>query len=576
MSLLNIGTSGLLASQGALKTTSHNISNINTEGYNRQRVNQVTLPANFTGSYYFGNGTAINNIERLFDQFLTQQIRSTTSQEQSLAVFTEFSGQIDDILGSEELSLNAGFDSFFNAMQAVADDPTSIAAREVLLTEAEILASRFNTLDSQLSGFNQQINQNLEANVREINRLTANIAELNRAIVDASNSGSSTGLPNDLLDQRDKLLTDLSKLVSVNTVEQDNGSLSVFIGNGQSVVQGYSNITLSTLPDPTDSTRLIVAYGPNNIDVSAQISGGRLGGLLTVRGNVIDKVRSEIDALAVGFTQTMNAQHTAGLTLSGAAGGNLFEPSDPLGTPPANAANIRVAISNPRDLAVAFPVAVQTTATNAGTGAVSIAVVDGSDPAFNAASALTGNALLTFDATTNEYTVDYNGETVTFTYNPVTDSGREFDLNALGLTSELPLTIVLQGVPETGDSFSIGNNFTGGNFTATGDNRNALAMARLQVQKTLDPGATGSPTDSFNDIYGNLLADIATRTQQAESNQQTQKGLLEQTIARAQSVSGVNLDEEAANLIKFQQSYQAAAQVISVSNTIFDTLINSI
>ena len=466
-------------------------------------------------------------------------------------------------------------DSFFDSVQAVADDPTSIAARKVMLTEAETLANRFNTLDSQLTAANNQINLNLDAAVKDINGLAQSIADINRAIAEAS--GAPGVPPNDLLDKRDKLVNDLSELVSVSVVEQSNGVFNVFIGSGQPLVTGNTINRLATIEDPMDANRLQIAFGANQVNISNQLNGGKVGGLLSVRKDVIDSARTEIDALAAGLADVLNQQHRTALTLDGNAGGNLFSLPNPLPAdwPKGAAGAIGVAVSDPRDLAVAFPVAVQTTASNQGTGGLTVEAVDGSDPAFNAASVLTGNVTLSFDAGTNQYTVDYDGETISFAYNPATDSGRTFDLNDLGFTNELPLTIKLQGVPQTGDDFTINNNFNAGNFTATGDNRNALAMAELQVKKTLDPNNTGTATQTFGDAYGSLVANVATRTRQAEAGQAAQQGLLDQTRQRYDAISGVNLDEEAANLIKYQQSYQAAAQIITVSNTIFDTLINS-
>lgn len=576
MSILNIGTSALLTTQGALATTSHNISNVNTEGYNRQRVEQGTRVPDFNGGYYTGTGVQIDSVQRLFDQFLADQVRLFTSQQQQLETFTSFSKQLSDVLGSESLSLGTGMDSFFDSVQAVADDPTSIAARQVMLTEADTLASRFNTLDAQLTAANNQINLNIDSSVRDINSLAQGIANLNQAITEAAGSGAGVQ-PNDLLDQRDKLINDLSKLVSVSVVEQSNGVFNVFIGSGQPLVSGSSFNSLTTIEDPNDGTRLQIAFGANQVNISNQLSGGRLGGLLTARRDVLDVSRTEIDSLAASLADALNQQHRMGLTLDGNAGGNLFTVPDPLPAdwPKGAAQLISVAVTNPRDLAVAYPVAAQTNVNNDGTGVVAIGEMDGSAPGFDAANVLTGDITLTFDATTNEYTLTYGAETATFAYNPATDAGRTIDLNSLGLTADLPMAIELNGVPQTGDTFTISNNFRNGSFIATGDNRNALALAELQVKKTLDPNNTGSPTQTFGDAYGSLVANVATRTRQAEAGQSAQQGLLEQTRQRYDAISGVNLDEEAANLIKYQQSYQAAAQIITVSNTIFDTLISS-
>ncbi|NOQ94832.1 MAG: flagellar hook-associated protein FlgK, partial [Methylophaga sp.] len=172
MSMLNTGVSALITSQGALGTTSHNISNVNTDGYNRQRVDQVTYPANFQGTHYIGSGVTIGSVERIFDNFLATQVRTYTSQESQQDTFLKFASQVDDLLGSPQLGLNSGMESFFNAVHEVANDPTSVAARQVMLTEGDLLANRFNTLDQQLSGFDQQVDSTLSIAVDDVNTLS--------------------------------------------------------------------------------------------------------------------------------------------------------------------------------------------------------------------------------------------------------------------------------------------------------------------------------------------------------------------------------------------------------------------
>ncbi|MDF1587575.1 MAG: flagellar hook-associated protein FlgK [Gammaproteobacteria bacterium] len=584
MSMLNIGTSALTTAQGALSTTSHNISNVNTEGFNRQRVEQDTRIPNFEGGYYIGSGVEISTVERLFDQFLADQVRVFTSQQQQQDTFYTFARQVDDLLGSPELSLSSGLESFFDSVQEVANDPTSIPARQVMLTEADTLAKRFNTLDSQLDAFNDQVNLNLTSAVQNVNLLAQGISNLNAAIVEAK--GNSGAPPNDLLDQRDQLINKLSSYISVDTIEQDNGAISVFIGTGQGLVVGNSAIALKITTDPTDTTRNEIGYGPSNISISSQLTGGSIGGLLSVRQNVIDPARAEIDGLAAGLIATVNEQHSIGITLSGQAGGNFFEPSDPLAVPAPNAGSIRLAIVDPQDIAVAFPVTTTTSSSNSGTGVLEVLSVDGSDPAFNPLTTLATPVTFSYNSSTGNYDLTYDGGTASISYNPASDSGKTIDLSTLIFSAPAatapPLTITLSGVPADSDSFTLTNSASGG-FKAVGDNRNALALAELQISKTLtalDPitglAVGGTPTRSFGDAYGILVANVATRTQQAEVGQKTQQGLLDQTKLRYDSVSGVNLDEEAANLMKFQQAYQAASQIITVSNTVFNALINAI
>ncbi len=565
MSMLNIGTSALLTTQASLSTTSHNISNVNTDGYNRQRVTQGTQTPNFEGGYYIGSGVTVNSVERIFDSFLSDQVRIFTSQEKSFDTFSTFARQVDDLLAAPELSLSSGLQGFFDSIQDVADDPTSIPARQVMLTEADTLAKRFNTLDTQLNAFNQQVNLGLDNAVKDVNILSKGIADLNQAITEAS--GGAGVAPNDLMDQRDQLINQLSGYISVSTNVQSNGAVNVFIGNGQALVVGQSAIALKVITNPLDSTRSEIGYGPSNVNVSAQLTGGSIGGLLNVRQEVIDPARSEIDALAAGMIDTINAQHTVGLTLDGKTGGNFFEPTDALIQ---DAGSIRIAITNPRDIAVAFPVSTTTNTNNSGTAQLNVTKVSSLvDPAN--AQALAGDVQFSF--ANNQYTVTYQGETDIIPFTPGVDSGKSFDLSLLGFTTPPDLKITLSGVPANNDNFTISNSNNGG-FTAVGDNRNALALGQLQIAKTLNQ-VNGVATRSFGDAYGILVANVATRTHQADVGQQTQKGLLDQTNLRYESVSGVNLDEEAANLIKFQQAYQAASQIITVSNTVFNSLMSA-
>lgn len=565
MSMLNIGTTALTTTQTSLATTSHNISNVNTEGYTRQRAEHVTLPPNFEGNHYVGSGVTIGSVERIFNEFLATQVRLYTSQEAQQDAFLTFSRQVDDLLGSSEANLSSGLESFFNAVHAVANDPTSISARQVMLTEGELLANRFKTLDSQLAQFDKQIDSTISVAIKDINSLSQGIADLNEAIIaETSSSGAN---PNDLLDQRDLLINKLSEYVSVTTLPEDSGAVSVFIGNGQALVVGVTKIDLSEIQDlSTDPPRTAIGYGPDQINITAQIAGGTLGGSIQARADIMDSARGELDALAQAIVTNVNEIHNKGVTLDGNVGGDFFlVPTLPTVI---DAGNIRLAVTDPRDIAAAFPAGV----TNAdittvpptltsGTAQVEISSIDETPPLTLPLFGAGANIELTFDNTTNQYIVTDGTNTTILAYNPATDSGKSFNLTA----PFVELTLTLSGVPANNDVFTIGNS------AAIGDNRNALAMADLQVAKLLNGG-----TRSFTDAYGVMVANVATRTHQADASQKTQQSLLDQAKTRHESTSGVNLDEEAANLIRYQQAYQAASQIITVSNTVFNALINAI
>ena len=559
MSLLTTGVSALNTSQASLATTGHNIGNVNTDGYNRQRVNQVTLPPNFSGEYYIGSGVTVDGVERIYNDFLANQVRSFTAQKSAFEAFSNTAGQISSVIGSSTTSLSSGLETFFNAANGVANDPTSIAARQVLLSEAQSVANRFNTLENQLTLIDSQLDGQLSVSIGEINEITSGIAELNTAIVGLIRGPG--GAPNDLLDQRDELINRLSEYVSVSTIEENTGAVSVFVGSGQALVVGSTATDLTAIQDlSTDPPRLSIGYGSTTVDISNEINGGSLGGILEVRGGVIDSVRSELDTLATTLIDNVNTIQQQGITLDGNLGTNLFGPIPP-STTVAGARSIFVALTDPRDIAAAFPATVSTNVNVTGTGQVEIDSIDVTPPLTLPLFGAGADIQFTYNATTNEYTVTDGTNSTTIAYDPDVDSGRSFSLTA----PFVEITVKLSGVPADTDQFTITNS------SAVGDNRNALALADLRTRKVLAGG-----TQSLADRYDVLIADVATRTNRADINRETQEGLLEQAQIRFDSVSGVNLDEEAANLIKFQQAYQAASQIITVSNTIFNSLLSAL
>jgi flagellar hook-associated protein 1 FlgK len=478
MSLLSIGTSALLTSQGALSTTSHNISNVNTEGYNRQRVDQATRIPDYQGAQYFGTGVQISSVERIYNRFLAEQVRTYTSLEAQQSAYMSYSSQVDDMLGSNSLSISVGLSEFFNSVNEVADDPTSISARQLMITQGELLANRFNTIDSQLTEIDSQIDSEISVAVDEINNIAEGIANLNLAIAEARGEGAE---PNDLLDKRDLLITQLSGIVSVTAIEQSNGSVNVMIGNGQALVAGNSSMRLTTLADnSTSPPRLAIGYGTNQLDITNQITGGKIGGALDFRRNSIDSVRADMDILAQSVVEGFNAVHNNVNNLANGGQGSVdLDGND--GVDFFNAANITAAT-------------------------ISVAI---SDPRQIAASSK-------FDAATGAI-----------------------------------------------------------NISGPGNNENALALANLESDKSLVTVAPGV-TRSLSEQYSVVVSGVATRTRQASVSQETQLALLQQTQQRFDAVGGVNLDEEAAQLIKYQQSYQAASRIITVSNTIFESLLSAV
>ncbi|MFT6624092.1 MAG: flagellar hook-associated protein 1 FlgK [Cycloclasticus sp.] len=624
--LLLTGLSGLTAFKNVLNTTSQNIANVATEGYSRQRVDLEARNPQLTGAGFIGSGVTTTTITRSYDTFLSSQFRTSSSAASELDAYFNFATQVDGALANQNVGLSTALQDFFNAVQAVADDPTSIPARQVLLTEGEVLENRFSTLDNLFNDLTTQLNGSLQTNVSTINNLSKSIATLNDKIVTAT--GLAGGQPpNDLLDQRDLLVDRLSELTNVNTNVQENGALNVFIGNGQSLVLGSTVNTLALQPAGFDpgAVDIVFKQGSNNLIVTQFMSGGEIGGTLRFRDEVLDPAINTLGQVAVGLAFAVNEQHANGIDLDGQQGLNFF--SEPTVAPiqlsgtgslavditnPADitnsdysltydgatysvrrlsddtittiadgdtvdgmtfdlssvvsgdvyrirptreaAYNFSLALSNPRDIAAALPVVGETATTNSGTASLSGITINNL-----AAAALPAPQEVTLDYNAGVYTVG-GGSPATLAYDAATNSGDTYTVNVAGFGD---ISFTLSGQPDDGDTFALVDNAGG-----IGDNRNALLLAGLQTTRVLSGG-----TATFQDTYGQVVADVGRRTQAAELNGAAQKGLLAQTIAAKESVSGVSLDEEAANLIRFQQAYQAASQVVLTSRTIFDTLI---
>jgi flagellar hook-associated protein 1 FlgK len=624
--LLSTAVSALSAYSRGLETTSHNIANVATEGYSRQRVLYGTREAQAYGNGWVGSGVNATSIERVYDQFLGLQYRTTTTALGRQEVFATLAGRVGALFADADAGFGAALQRFVNAIQDVSAAPTSIPARQVLLAEANSLAGELRGQDERLERLAAEVNGRVNAAVSDINGIAASIAEINERIVSAQ---ARTGQPpNDLLDERDRLVDQLSGRIAVTTVAQDDGALNVFIGTGQPLVLGPQAMSLAARPDAYDpaSARVGVATAAGFVDVTASLTGGELGGLLDVQRQVVDPARRTLGQLAVGLADAVNSQQRAGMTLSGALGSDLFavggvqvlanemnagsgsvvvaraDPgqlaaadyvfefggsgwslrradtgaavamsgsgtaADPFradglefvvsGGASAGdrflvrstfgaASGAQVLLTDPASFAAALPVRAAAADTNSGSAsAANLSVLDPANPA------LRTTATITFTTATT-YSID-GGPDTAFT------AGAPIDFNGWRLE--------LGGTPAAGDVFTVSSNATG-----LGDNRNALAMVDALSGPALDGG-----TASLADVFGRLVADVGVQTRQAQLSRDALAVVQGDTRAAIDSVSGVNLDEEAANLVRLQQAYQAAAQVVRVADSLFDTLLGAI
>jgi flagellar hook-associated protein 1 FlgK len=322
--MLNVSVSGLRAFQRALETTSHNIANVATPGYSRQRVQLVTAEPQVYGGSALGSGVVAQGIRRHSDDLLSTQMRQASSGYSRLTAYAEKANALSNLFADSATGLSAALQRFTNAMQNVANTPTSTAARQVLLSEAEGLVTRLSAYESRLDNLEADINGQLRGEAATINSIAANIARLNDEIARA---GSLTGSPPaDLLDARDAQLTQLAERLDVTTVTQDGGTINVFVGNGQPLVLGGDTAKLVAQADPFLPSRISLAFQTPSgaVDVSNSLSGGRIGGLLDARRELLDPARNELGRIAAGLVEATNAQHRRGIDLHGDAGGDFF------------------------------------------------------------------------------------------------------------------------------------------------------------------------------------------------------------------------------------------------------------
>jgi flagellar hook-associated protein 1 FlgK len=542
--LLGAGLSSLIASQRGLATAGHNIANANTPGYSRQRVELAARPPQGTSAGFVGKGVAVSTISRSYDQFLTAQVRTSTAGSGEAQSFHELASRVDNLLANSDTGLTSVLQSFFDAVHEVAADPASISTREVLLTEAEGLVQRYHSLNKQLTDLEQETNGRLTSLVSEVNALTEGIAKLNREIVQAE--GASGGQPaNDLRDQRDELLRQLAEQIGFHTLEQDDGAINVFIGNGHPVVVSGSTLSLSVAANPFDPTRKEVAVtaGGSATIISDTLSGGTIGGILDFRDRIMTEAENALGRIAVGLAQNFNTQHQLGADLDGSPGLEFFVPID--------------------------SASAEVLAHDQNTGpSPSVAVTD---PA-----ALTAS----------DYRLDYDGTQYTVT--------RLSDGKVDQFSAPLP-SIAIDGFeidvsvpPAAGDSFMIRPVSAGARefglaiqeprqiaaafsdaMGGVGDNRNALELAELQERLTLENGSA-----TLAGAYGQLVASVGAMTQKADVHRSAQEVLLNQATDARDAVSGVNLDEEATNLLRYQQAYEASARFIAAADEALSYLLD--
>jgi flagellar hook-associated protein 1 FlgK len=625
--IFGISVSALQAFQAAINVTSNNVANASTPGYDRETaiLNEGIPQSNGVASV--GSGVVVSGISRAYSQAAANQLNTSQSSLGQLNSLQNYSTQISNLLGTTAGGLSTALQNFYSAWSTVSNDPTSTASRQALLGSAQGIATSFQNTSSQLNALNADVNTRITADVTQINSIAKSISSLNQQIaVGTAQDGGQP--PNELLDQRDQLVTNLSSLVGITTTTDSNGALNVFVGNGQPLVLQGQTTALTTVPSQFNASQLEISTATSTNTISSSITSGDLGGLLAARTQVINPALNQLGQIATAVAQTVNSQQGDGLDLNGQFGAKIFSTptaqaaasslntdgttasvavsptglgaltandyvlsyrggaysltrtsdgssvaltgsgtaASPLtadglsivlsGTPAsgdqfliqptaAAASSLKVVLTDPAKIAAAGPI--QTTSAGSNTGDATIS--SGTVLAANNPSLLAATSIQFTSPTT--YSINGAGSF------PYTDGGN-ITLNGW--------QVQISGTPAPGDVFTVKSNVGG-----TGDNRNALAVASQQNVGVLDNGVT-----SINGSVSGLITGLGSQAQQINTAQAAQAAVNSQAASSVQQTSGVNLDEEAAHLLQWQQAYQAAAHALAIGSSLFTTLITSL
>jgi len=622
--ILSIGASGLAAAYAALQTTGHNIANVSTPGYKRQQIVQSASIPQFSGTGFIGTGTSVSTITRAYSELATREVNRAQSRAGEAETQASYMKRLDRLLGDSSTGVGAAVDSFFNSMQAMSAQPSSAGQRSAFLNEARNLATRFSETVDGINVLKDSAARDLSLSLKNVNEMGRQVASLNARISLGLASGQT---PNDLMDQRDNLVTNIASEVGVVAIKQDDGSLNLLVGNGQPLVVGDRVSTLAAQVDPNDPAKLaLVLQSPSgNVQLGSDgtTMGGKVAAMMNIHNRDLNGVEAELGRLAIATATPLNAQHQRGIDLNGNSGGDLFTlPSAAVASfasntgsatlgisivdatqlkasdyrldfdgtnyqvtrltdstqrsfaslpatvdgfgisiasgamaagdsfslkPVSTRANgIIAALQDPQRVALALPVTAGAALGNAGSVSVQSVGLDATS-----STNLTQAVTLTFTAA-GIFNVSGTGtgNPVAQTYTP----GTPINFNGWTLT--------LSGTPRAGDIVTIG-----ANTNPAGDNRNALSLAANAMGKIID-GQT--PAQSF----AATLANVGGQARAANLDASVQGAVRDDAVSAEQSLSGVNLDEEAARMMQYQQAYQAAAKVIAAAQTVFDTLLN--
>ncbi|GKW01473.1 flagellar hook-associated protein 1 [Pectobacterium carotovorum subsp. carotovorum] len=557
--LINTAMSGLKGAQVALSTVSNNISNQAVTGYSRQNAILEQAISSSTSAGYIGNGVNVVSINRQYNEFITNQLRAAQTTSSSVSAYYEQISKIDNLLASSTTSLSSTIQGFFSNLQNLTSNAGDSSTRQTVLGKAEGLVNQFKVTDKYLRDMDSGLNTQIQSTVGQINTYTDQIASLNNEITKLMGANSGT-MPNDLLDQRDLLVDQLNKLVGVDVTVQDGIVYNVALKNGTNLVQAGTSNELVAIGSSNDPTRLTIGYKDQTNDVvslnESTLTGGSLGGLLSFRTETLDEARGQLGQLALAFADAFNTQHQQGYDRNGVKGGDFFSFGK------------AVVLNDSKNggNAVLTPSYTDTKDVQATNYAIKY------DGANWQVTRLSDNSKFTAAVDTSDNSLNFDGVKMAITGTPVTnDSFLLKPVNdviidmSVAVSDPNKIAAASVKLDENGAPVLDGS----GNpvFGGVSDNTNAKALLALQNEKIVGGKA------SVSGAYASLVGSIGNQTSTLKINNTSQQNVVKQLTAEQQSVSGVNLDEEYGDLMRYQQYYMANAQVIKTAQSIFDALL---
>ncbi|GIX25747.1 MAG: flagellar hook-associated protein FlgK [Caldimonas manganoxidans] len=623
--LISLGTRTMFAAQAQLNTTANNISNANTPGYSRQTVQLETAGGQFTGAGFFGKGVKITTVERAHNAFLSAEVANTAAVAAGDATRLDYLQRMEKVFRLGESGLGFAAGQLLNAFVDVASNPSDASARQVVLSRLESLASRYRSAAGELTALQQGLTQDLKTSIATVNELTQRVADLNQQIARVKGLGHQ---PNDLLDQRDQLIAEISQFIQVTQIPASDGTVGLFIAGGQRLVLGNDALPLTLVPDPYDNSIGRLGLREAGVDrplVESSLGGGTLAGMLRIQNQDLPAAINQVGRMAAVLAARLNEQQALGYDLNGNVGGPLLSTGSPRSLPHASntgtaqvtvaiteataleaadhelrfqggawqlrrlpdgawspytpgtqvagitlsvpagtpadgdrfliqpvrfaATDLRAALTDPNGIAAAAPVVAAVSPANQGTMGVSTLLPKQADPNLGQPLQIVFTSPTTFNIVG---TVSGTPSTTLVPGEPIRINGWELSVT---------------GVPQAGDVIEVRSTAVTAGALAS-NNGNALALLALR-----DEPMVGGET--LTDAYASVLADVGIRVQGAQSSAEMSKTIAREAQVARDELSGVNLDEEAARLIQFQQAYQAAAKVLQVAQQVFDTILQT-